>query len=192
MRHVSGAVLSAVALAASVVVAPAASATTLSAPTGQTMKASQYVEANSPAEAVKKLDALDKRASAKSGATTYAAASVRFGPCTLYPTKTYLRTSSGKSKVGAKPVTKCTTAVTSIKHASDLRYKSFIWWRKAGPTFTGGNSKVASYEQRNIEYKCVSKERTGWSGTTLGTIVWKGKTYYARVYFTENSLACGG
>lgn len=120
------------------------------------------------------------------------AASVRYGPCTLYPTPTYLRTSSDRKNVGAKPRTVCSVPVTSISHASDLRYKSFIWWKKAGSTHTGGNRGVAKYEQTNVEYRCVRSEQTGWTGTTAGTIVYGGKTYYARVYFDERSLACGG
>jgi len=37
-----------------------------------------------------------------------------------------------------------------------------------------------------------SSERTGWSGTTAGTIVYAGRTYYARVYQTATTLSCGG
>lgn len=150
------------------------------------------MQANSPAEAIKLLDSLEKNASAKSGITTYSATAVNFGPCVLKPTKVYLRTSSGKKNVGVKPVTTCSVPVTSITHATDLRYKSFIWWKKAGKTLTGGNRGVASYTQKTAEYKCVSTEKTGWSGTTLGTIVFRGKTYYARVYHISQSLACGG
>lgn len=82
--------------------------------------------------------------------------------------------------------------VTSIHQDSDLRYKSFIWWKKAGPTIGGGNTGEKSYEQRNVEYRCVSSEKTGWTGTTSGRIVYRSRTYYARVYFTESSLVCGG
>lgn len=117
---------------------------------------------------------------------------MKYGPCTLYPTPTYLRTSSKKKNVGAKPRTECSVPVSSIHHASDLRYKSFIWWKKAGSTHTGGNQNESKYEQKNVEYRCVSSEQTGWSGTTAGTIVYGGKKYYARVYFTEESLKCGG
>ncbi|WP_288799731.1 hypothetical protein [uncultured Arsenicicoccus sp.] len=149
-------------------------------------RTSRYIEASSPEEADQKLASLER------GGAMAQAANVQYGPCTLYPTPTYLRTSSDRKNVGAKPRTVCSVPVTSINHASDLRYKSFIWWRKAGPTHTGGNRGVAKCEQKNVEYRCVSSEQTGWTGTTAGTIVYAGKTYYARVYFDERSLACGG
>lgn len=80
----------------------------------------------------------------------------------------------------------------SAHHDIELRYKSFIWWRKA-KSRSGGNRGVASYTQRNIEYTCVSSEETGWTGTTAGTIVTNaGKTYYARVYQPVKTLDCGG
>lgn len=160
---------------------PAGADATIAAP-----PPSPYVQAESPAEAVQKLNALEK------GGATATAARVKYGPCWLYPTPTYLRTSSNKRNVGAKPHTKCTVPVTSIRQASDLRYKSFIWWKKAGKTHHGHNSGEKSYTQRNVEYRCVSREKSGWSGTTAGTIVYHGKTYYARVYFPRRPLNCGG
>ncbi len=117
---------------------------------------------------------------------------MKYGPCVLYPSVVYLRKSSSYRDVGTKPYTKCDVAVTSIRHSTDLRYKSFIWWKKAGDTTTGGNSAASSYTQRNVGYRCVSDESTGWSGTTAGTIVYAGKTYYARVYQPVKTLDCGG
>jgi len=35
-------------------------------------------------------------------------------------------------------------------------------------------------------------EKSGWGSTTAGTIVYRGKTYYARVYPARVSLPCGG
>ncbi|MFV0463015.1 MAG: hypothetical protein ACK5MP_07485 [Nostocoides sp.] len=155
--------------------------------------ASQYVEASSPEEADAILTQLEFSASSSSTDTlaTAAALSVRFGPCTLYPADIHLRASSNYGAVGVKPYTKCTVPVSSIKHSTDLRYKSFIWWRLA-TTKTGGNYGVASHTQKNAEYFCKSKEKTCWSGTTLGTIVYGGRTYYARAYQTAVSLSCGG
>lgn len=143
------------------------------------------VSADSPADAEKKLAALE------AGGPTALAAAVSYGPCTLYPSVMYLRKSSNYSNVGTKPYTRCEVPVSSIRHSTDLRYKSFIWWRKA-TTKTGGNSGVASYTQKNVEYRCVSSESTGWSGTTAGTIVYGGRTYYARVYQAVKTLDCGG
>lgn len=47
-------------------------------------------------------------------------------------------------------------------------------------------------QQKNAEFKCVSGEKTGWANTTAGTIVYNGKTYYARVHAKRISLTCGG
>lgn len=38
----------------------------------------------------------------------------------------------------------------------------------------------------------VSSEKSGWGSTTAGTIVHRGKTYYARVYPARVSLSRGG
>ena len=109
----------------------------------------------------------------------------------LNPSVIYLRASADYEAVGTKPYTTCSVPVTSIRHSTDLRYKSFIWWRLA-TTKTGGNSGVASYTQKNVEYFCKSSESTGWSGTTSGTMVYVGRTYHARVYQTARTLSCGG
>lgn len=146
----------------------------------------RYIAADSPADARAKFAALD------AGGARARAASVEFGPCTLYPSVMYLRKSTGYRGVGTKPYTKCDYAVASIHHDTDLRYKSFIWWRKA-KSKDGGNRGVASYTQKNIEYTCVSSESTAWTGTTAGTIVTNaGRTYYARVYQPVKTLDCGG
>lgn len=100
---------------------------------------SPYIEASSAEDAEQKFQALED------GGAAARATSVKYGPCTLYPSVMYLRASSKYGAVGSKPYTKCTVPVSSIRHAADLRYKSFIWWKKAGPTTTGGNSGVASY-----------------------------------------------
>lgn len=146
---------------------------------------SPYIQATSPADAEKKFAAIE------AGGNTARATSIQYGPCTLYPSVMYLRKSSNYRNVGTKPYTKCEVPVSSSNHSTDLRYKSFIWWRKA-TTKSGGNTGVASYTQRNVEYRCVSNESTGWSGTTAGTISYGGKKYYARVYQPVKTLACGG
>ena len=139
----------------------------------------RYVLADSPSEANRVLDRLD------SGQLS--AASVRYGPCTLHPSP--IRKRNGY--VRTKPHTKCTVSVTSIRHSTDLRYKSFIWWKLKG-TKTASNRGVASLQQKNAQFKCVSSEKSGWGSTTAGTIVYRGKTYYARVYPARVSLSCGG
>lgn len=65
--------------------------------------------------------------------------------------------------------------------------------RKAGPSLTGGNSGLAAYAQRTAAGDfCRGKEETGWYATLSGTIVYGGRTYYARVCHTADSLFCGG
>lgn len=150
----------------------------------ENLQPSPYVQASSPEDALEKLTALESSGRAS-------VANVRYGPCTLYPSVMYLRASSNYGAVGSKPYTRCTVAVSSIKHKTDVRYKSFIWWRLA-TSKSGGNYGTASYTQKNVEYYCKSRESTAWSGTTLGTIVYGGRTYYARVYQPVKTLNCGG
>lgn len=140
----------------------------------------QYVAANSPEEAFKLLDGL--------AAGRVAAATVKYGPCTLYPSPIRIRTNG---KVGTKPQTKCSVPVTRIEHSTDMRYKSFIWWKLKG-TKNSSNTGQKTLQQKNVEFTCVSDEKTGWGSTTAGKIVYGGKTYYARVYPARVSLKCGG
>ncbi|GGO93724.1 hypothetical protein GCM10011584_33080 [Nocardioides phosphati] len=146
---------------------------------------SQYVLADSTAEAAAILDAL-----ASGGSASINAASVQYGPCVLYPSVVYLRASSGYGAVGAKPYTKCSVAVTSIHHETTLKYKWALWWRSKGP-YTGTNYGAASYTSYNVEYWCKSSESTTWAGTTWGSILYRGNTYYARVYQGQQQLKCG-
>lgn len=147
---------------------------------------SPYVKASSPEQAADILDALESPQTA-SPAVKAAAASVQYGPCTLYPTLIYLRTSGG---LGAKPYTDCTVPVSSIRHNTDLRYQWLSWWRLAA-SYAGGNSGEKRYEQRNVQWQCHGTDSTTWAGTTLGTIVYDGETYYARVYQTPTTKDCG-
>lgn len=140
----------------------------------------RYVAAASLGQALTTLDRLE--------AGELAAGSVSFGPCTLYPSPIRLRSNGW---VGTKPQTKCSAAVTSINHSTDMRYKFLIWWRLKG-TRTAGNQGQSSLQQKNVEFACDSDEETGWGSTTLGTVVYGGKTYYARVYPERVSLDCGG
>ncbi|WP_242907281.1 hypothetical protein [Actinomadura terrae] len=149
--------------------------------------ASPYVQASSPAQAVRVLDALRslERASASARA---AAAGVVYGPCELFPTPIYMRTSGG---LGTKPYTDCKgVAVSSIRHQTDLRYQWGAWWHLAA-SYTGGNNGVARYQQRNVQWICKGRGSTTWAGTTLGTLVYLGKTYYARVYNSPTTHPCG-
>lgn len=139
-----------------------------------------YIAADNASDAMAKMNAMD--------AGQARAASVKFGPCTLYPTPIRIRTSG---RVGTKPRTECTKLVDEIFHRTDMRYKSFIFWKLKG-TKTGGNRAEKKYEQKTVEYKCVSTESTGWGSTTLGRVDYAGDTYYARVYPARAELKCGG
>ncbi|MHA6802970.1 hypothetical protein ACVGV0_06085 [Salinifilum ghardaiensis] len=81
--------------------------------------------------------------------------------------------------------------MTSIRHDTDLRYKWWLWWWLADSYPGPGNRGAKRYEQKNVEYPCDGTDSTTWAGTTLGTIVYGGDTYYARVYQTPQDLECG-
>lgn len=93
--------------------------------------------------------------------------------------------------VGAKPITRCTVPVSAIFHRTELRYHWYNWWLQAGKTFTGDNANERTYRSKLIHVACVGRERTVWSGTTLGKVVYRGVTYYARVYQDARELNCG-
>lgn len=148
--------------------------------------ASPYVQASSPKEAIKVLDALQSPSTASASAKA-AAGSVKYGPCTLNPTVIYLRSSGG---LGAKPYTDCEVPVTSIHQQTDLRYEWWLWWSLAD-SYTGGNQGEKRYQQRNVQWQCDGDDDTTWAGTTVGTIVYGGETYYARVYQSVVDKPCG-
>jgi hypothetical protein len=144
---------------------------------------SPYILASGPADAERKLSALASRLPGVHPLD------VQYGPCVLKPSNVYLRKSWGYGAVGTKPQTTCTTAVTSIHHDTELHYAWYLWWPSAG-TWSGSNTGVAAYTQRNVAYSCVGDTTTTWQGTTLGTIVYGGHTYYARVYTPQAELDC--
>lgn len=146
-----------------------------------------YVQADSPQEAKKLLDRIER---SPSSADRIAGAS--YGPCTLNPSRPYLRKSSGYGAVGTKPKTTCYKYVTSIRHSTDLRYKSALWWRLADTDNSGPARRSRAHVSKKVAYSCQSSEETGWAGATLGTIVYGGKTYYARAYTAKATLNCGG
>src|SRR4051794_29301135 len=94
---------------------------------------SPYIFASSPADAMAKFSAM------QGPSPQVRPLDVRYGPCTLYPSNIYLRKSSNHGAVGSKPVTKCTTAVTSIHHDTGLHYAWYLWWPSVGP-WSGGNT----------------------------------------------------
>lgn len=145
---------------------------------------SPYVEASSPEEANKILDNLE--------VAPGASVAKSYGPCTLTPTSVYQRTSYNKQAVGTKPVTRCSVNVTQINHSIDMRYRSAVWWNLAGTYNTGPARFSKAHESKTVAYPCVSKESTKWTSSTLGTISWGGKYYYARVYSDIRTLNCGG
>lgn len=117
-------------------------------------------------------------------------ASVNLGPCTLFPSKIHPRTSR-PGYIGPKPYTRCKVPVTSIHQDTELVHEWYAWWKKALEE-SGGNKKVRNYTQRTVEFKCRDAESTVWAGSTAGTVVYQGNTYYARVWQKPVRLACGG
>lgn len=152
----------------------------------KTSTASPYVKASSPAQAMEILNALQSPQTA-SPAAKVAAGEAQYGPCTLKPSRVYMRSSGG---MGAKPVTECTVPVSSIRHQTDLRYEWLtFWWLQ--DSYPAGNSGLARLEQKNVQWACNGDDSTTWAGTTVGTIVYGGQTYFARVYQIPRDLACG-
>lgn len=165
--------------------------------------ASPYVEAETEEEAMKKLDRIEKE---NPGGIPAQAASVRFGPCVLYPESFHTRKSSGHKYGGVKPVTVCTKKVTGIKMASQLRYKNALMWVKTGiqvpETASDKDLKAGKYrykkkdwvvkfQQKNMEYKCKGTKSHNWSSSTIGRLRYQGRTLWARVYATPISAQCG-
>lgn len=147
-----------------------------------------YVEADSWEDAEPMLDAIADKvddgmtastAARSVGATTLASSN---GPCTLYPSVVYMRTSSAKTAAGFKPYTKCSVLVQRIYHTSELRFQYYLTWKLAQKK-TGKNMNSKSYTQKNIELFCKDlKQSTLFKGTTTGQIVYGGKSYYSKVY----------
>ena len=120
-----------------------------------------------------------------------AASGTTYGPCTLTPEYLHLRASGNYGTIGYKTRTTCSVIVESIRHDTDLRYKSAIWWLKAGSTTSSSNRQQRTLYQQNVAFPCKNKNSTVWAGTTVGTIVHQGKTYYARVYPPTKTDNCG-
>lgn len=117
-------------------------------------------------------------------------AAVTLGPCTLYPSVIHFRTRP-PAGIGPKPYTDCKgVRVTSIRQETRLEYEWYAWWKLA-LTKPGGNTGESRYTQRNVQFNCVGTESTVWGATTSGTVVYRGKTFYARVYQKMRRLACG-
>lgn len=156
----------------------------------------RYVRGDSPEEADRlreRLHALSTlTASARSGESVSIARS--YGPCILHPGIVYLRKEYAYKDVGMKPFTKCdkrVAAPTLIQHRTDLRYHWYNWWLQAGDTYVNSGRHEHNYLSKTIHYACDGTERTVWSGTTLGKVLWQGHTYYARVYQRARELKCG-
>lgn len=81
--------------------------------------------------------------------------------------------------------------MTSIRHDTDLRYQWWFWWWLADSYPGPGNKGQKRYEQKNVAWSCNDTDETWWSGTTVGTIVYGGDTYYARVYQEPVTRECG-
>lgn len=145
-----------------------------------------YVQADSPREAIKLLDQVERSPDRSSNLST------QYGPCTLKPSNMHLRDSYDYGAVGIKPKTSCSTYVTTIRHTVDFRYKSALWWRLAATKKTGPARKSMAHTSWNLAHYCKGGESTGWVGVTLGTVVYAHKTYYARAYSPKTTLNCGG
>lgn len=163
----------------------------------------QYVQADSPEEAENLLDQLEaeQQNDPSDGGSEgvpqpalRAGSKLKYGPCTLHSDGVYFRASSGYQNVGFKSYTKCSTKVTSIHHKNTLRQKNLINWKLVNPTKGGSNKNygATALSSKSINYSCPKKGKHWWSGSTLGTMIYKGETYYARSYapVSKSKLAC--
>lgn len=161
---------------------------------GQTLV--RYVRGDTPEESDAlriRLQAAAYRSELKKASPAIAIAR-SYGPCTLHPGIVYLRKEYDYTHVGMKPLTHCNKALPApslIEHRTDLRYHWFNWWLQAGDTFVRHGGNAHSYLSKSIHFECVGTEVTVWSGTTLGKIIWRGHTYWARVYQSPRELKCG-
>lgn len=155
-----------------------------------------YVEADSLEEAEPMLSAIAEQmeegvsaetAARVAGATPLAS---KNGPCTLYPSVVYLRTSSAKAAAGFKPYTKCELVVSKINHTAELRFQYYLTWKLAQRK-ANGNKNSKSYTQKNIEFPCKDlKTSTLYKGQTTGHIIYGGKSYYSQVITPVARLNC--
>lgn len=113
-----------------------------------------------------------------------------YGPCTLKLDYVHLRKSGNWGTVGFKAHTNCSVPVTSITHSSDLRYKYYTVWKLALSGIQSSARNARTLDQKNIAFSCNGDVNTRFIGVTLGTIVYQGKTYYARNYSEQTSLPC--
>lgn len=124
-----------------------------------------------------------------------AAVSLQHGPCELTPHDVHLRDSFKGGAEGVKPTTTCTRPVKSIKHATELHFLWDMVAPQAGPTFIERSGKKRAYmtlfQSTEVAVHCDSRDETLWFGTTVGTIVYQGRTYHARVYHRPKPLSCG-
>lgn len=106
---------------------------------------------------------------------------VQYGPCYLEPRYIHWRTKSGPgARIGFKPVTKCETKVSLIKHETRLMYEYWNFWKTAySQPWKASNTSYT--EQTNLDFYCRGDVRTLFWGDTKGTIVYGGKEYYAYV-----------
>lgn len=145
----------------------------------------RYIRADSPEAARAAFEAAGRNTPA--GVRT-----VEYGPCELTPHDIHLRKSSNYTTLGPKPETDCkNVVVTSIQHATTLRYEWFAWWLEAGPTVTRRAVRTRNYVTEDIEVRCRGFARTIWSGSTTGTVVYRGHKFYAVAIYKPVELKCG-
>lgn len=122
--------------------------------------------------------------------TTAVRAVKEYGPCTLKLDNIHFRKSGGWGTIGFKAHTNCRVPVSSIKHSSDLRYKYYTAWKLALSGVHASAYNTNTLTQKNVAFTCNGKVDTRFIGVTLGTIVYHGKTYYARSYSSVANLPC--
>ncbi|GAB3693575.1 LGFP repeat-containing protein [Corynebacterium nasicanis] len=116
----------------------------------------------------------------------------QYGPCTLYPSVFHARTKSGRAEsIGFKPYTECEVPVSSINHKSRIMHKKLSVYEELYQAPKSSNTGQARLETKNIQFFCNGQTPNIFKGSTIGTINYNGKDYYASVWTFTTRQNCG-
>lgn len=127
----------------------------------------------------------------KPGRTTRGSVEANPNGCVLTLANVHWRESSGYTKIGFKPTTKCDTKPIGISYTNELEKHMVlgVWkseWKGlyvlTAANLTATTSKKG-YIYQDINKKCDNTLSTDWRGKTSSTMkATNGSTYYARQY----------
>ncbi|PZR54103.1 hypothetical protein DNL40_03965 [Xylanimonas oleitrophica] len=145
----------------------------------------EYIEADSPEEAVRVYEQ-----SRRGGAAVQA--TYEKAPCKLTTQHMHTRTSGNKKTIGHKPTTACSVRVSKITHgnSADYRWGPGLW--VAAHTQVASRNNLSKWTQTDFEFTCgkIPSENTSWVGWTAGTVLWNGKNYHSIISTPQAELKC--